>query len=329
MPHDLPFLRPGQRIDEFVILRPIASSGASELYLARPAGRGNRRKHVASLLERLCALPGRRGRGLAALKLAYPDCQANLHDEHAYLSRSELRHPHLVDLYSHRYGRPGRRGPRDLGLARLSGDGRSDGSTILYLALAFEPGPTVAHLLRQRRGRSLHPTLAAHIAYQTAQVLRHLHSHDLIHHDVKPANIILRPTRGIADVALIDLGSAESLRAPRQRSIYGTRRYLPPERLTGSGPETLTPHIDVYGLGRTLEEMLTGAPEDRGGDPPHGIAVGQVGHQGISAELARLVRDATAPCLAQRQRLVPTMQTFIERLEATPEFRWRRARARA
>lgn len=308
MPHSLPLLWPGYRINEFVILRLIATSGASALYLARLAERANLREHAAGLLQRIRGLPGCDDGGLATLKLAHPNYQANLHDEHSYLCRPELRHPHLVELYSRRR-RPGETARRDLGLARLPGEGRR----VLYLALAFEPGPTLAH--RLRRGRPLHPTQAAHIAHQIAQALNHLHGHELIHHDVKPGNIILRPTRGIADVALIDLGAAESLRAPRQRSIYGTRRYLPPERLTGSGPETLTPHIDVYGLGRTLEEMLSGKLEDESSDAP-------AGHQRISAELASLVRDATAQCLAERQRRVPSMHTFIERLEATPEF-WR------
>ncbi len=325
MPHDLPPLRPGHRINEFVILRPIATGGSSALYLARPAGRGDPRERVAGLPGRLRPRGG--GAGLAALKLAHPGYRANLHDEHSYLSRPELRHPHLVELYSRRR-RPGEPGLRDLGLAHLPGGKAGDGCTVPYLALAFEPGPTLAHLLRRRRGRPLDPTLAAHIAHQIAQALRHLHGHDLVHHDVKPGNIILRPTRGIADVALIDLGAAESLRAPRQRSIYGTRRYLPPERLSGGGRETLTPHVDVYGLGRALQEMLTGALEDEDGAAERGARAPWAGRPPISAELARLAGDATTQCLAERQRRVPSMQTFIERLEATPEFRRAPAPAR-
>ena len=324
MPHDLPPLRPGHRINEFVILRPIAAGGTSTLYLARPAGRGDLREHAARLPGRLCPRCG--GAGLAALKLAHPGYQANLHDEHDFLSRPELRHPHLVELYSRR--RPDEPGPRDLGLARLPEGKAGDGYTVPYLALAFEPGPTLAHLLRQRRGWPLDPTLAAHIAHQIAQALRHLHGHDLVHHDVKPGNIILRPTRGIADVALIDLGAAESLRAPRQRSIYGTRRYLPPERLSGGGLETLTPHVDVYGLGRALQEMLTGALEDEDCTAERGARTPWTGRPTISAELVHLVRDATAQCLAERRRRVPSMHTFIERLEATPEFRRALAPAR-
>ena len=315
MQRDLPLLQPGQRIDEFVILRPIATSGASALYLARPADRGRLRERAAGLLRRL-----RPRCGLAALKLARPDFQANLHDEHGYLARVELRHPHLVALYSQRR-RPGEPGPRDLGLARLPGGEAGDGCTVPYLALAFEPGPTLAHVLRRRRSRPLDPTLAAHIAHQTAQALHHLHTHGLIHHDVKPGNIMLRPTRGIADVALIDLGAAESLRAPRQRSIYGTRRYLPPERLSGGGAETLTPHIDVYGLGRALQEMLLGAPDDEDNPAPGAGRAPWAGQARISAGLAQLARDATAPCLEERRRRVPSMRAFLERLEATPEFR--------
>ncbi|MGQ9927779.1 MAG: protein kinase domain-containing protein [Chloroflexaceae bacterium] len=315
MLHNLPLLKPGQRINEFVILRPIATSGASALYLARPADAGRLRERATGLLGRL-----RPRYRLAALKLARADFQANLHDEHDYLSRVELRHPHLVALYSQRR-RPGEPGPRDLGLARLPGGKAGDRCSVPYLALAFEPGPTLARVLRQRRGRPLDPTLAAHIAHQTAQALHHLHTHGIIHHDVKPGNIMLRPTRGIADVALIDLGAAESLRAPRQRSIYGTRRYLPPERLSGGGLETLTLHIDIYGLGRALQEMLLSAPEDEDNIAPGEAGAARASHAHISAELAQLARDATAQSLEERRRRVPSMRTFIERLEATPEFR--------
>ncbi|MFQ3661465.1 MAG: protein kinase [Chloroflexaceae bacterium] len=318
-PPPLP-LRAGQRLNEFVLLAPLASSGSSALYLAHPTGHGRPRERASALLASLGFWRGRCD-GLAALKVAYPDYQANLHDEHGYLSRADLRHPHLVDLYSRRCRRPKGQTPRDLGLARLPGEGRS----LAYLALAFEPGPTLARLLYRRRARPLDPTLAVHIAHQTAQALRHLHDHELVHHDVKPGNIILRPTQGIADVALIDLGAAESLRAPRQRSVYGTWRYLPPERLTGSGSHSLTPQIDVYGLGRTLEEMLTGSlDEDDGaaaGNVPGRVAAARVERPRISAELDHLVRDATTRCLEQRWRRLPSMHAFIERLEATPEFR--------
>ncbi len=323
MSPSLPPLRAGQRLNEFVLLAPLASSGASALYLAQPADHGRLREQASVLLARLGVWRGRFDR-LAALKIAYPDYQANLHDEHGYLSRADLRHPHLVELYSRRCQRAKGQLPRDLGLARLPGEGRSEGRSIVYLALAFEPGPTLARLLRWRRARPLDPTLAVHIAHQTAQALRHLHDHELVHHDVKPGNIILRPTRGIADVALIDLGAAESLRAPRQRSIYGTWRYLPPERLTGSSPQTLTPQIDVYGLGRTLEEMLIGSLDEdesaAAGNAPGRVAAARVERPRISAELDHLVRDATARCLEQRRRRLPSMRAFIEHLEATPEF---------
>lgn len=332
MTSSLPVLHIGQQIGDLVIVKQLATSGSSALYLVRPAQNDRGDSQRADWLLRLrIRLFGIDSIGpklverhqLGVLKIARPEFEANLHDEHEYLARPGMRHPHLVQLYTQPSSTSTRRRPRDLVMAKLT-DQQGKTGTYPCLVLAFEPGISLASRL-MKRGRPLPPTLAVHIAHQTAQALRHLHQQGLVHHDVKPGNIILRPTDKIADVALLDLGAAESLENPHQRSIYGTKLYMPPERLLPGARQAITIWIDIYGLGRVLYEMLTGPlPNESTAELSNtGRTVPTLRERrpDLSPELAQLVQDATEPRLERRRQAVPSMEDFIRRLEATPEFR--------
>lgn len=100
---------------------------------------------------------------------------------------------------------------------------------------------------------------------QVAQALKHLHDQGWVHGDVKPANIIVS-SQGHA--TLIDLGSAlrpdESIYS-WQRPLVGTLHYVAPEMLT-SVTQT-GPVGDIYSLGVSLFEMLTGRRPFEENDP--------------------------------------------------------------
>ena len=94
------------------------------------------------------------------------------------------------------------------------------------------------------------------ITRQVAQAVRHLHAQGWIHGDVKPANIIVSRE---GHATLIDLGSAlrpeESL-YDTWRPVVGTLQYVAPEMLTST--TRTCPSCDIYSLGVTLYQMLSG-----------------------------------------------------------------------
>lgn len=92
-----------------------------------------------------------------------------------------------------------------------------------------------------------------HIARQILSGLAHSHGRSLIHSDVKPQNIFV-DFKGHA--TLVDFGIARTMSSHSiDQPVYGTPGYISPEQITG---EPATPASDIYSLGVTLYEMITG-----------------------------------------------------------------------
>ncbi len=108
-------------------------------------------------------------------------------------------------------------------------------------------------------GDTLDKVLATHrLTYRQAvsivddvcQALDYLHSHQMVHRDVKPQNIIVDPQHRHA--VLIDLGLADSSNYATLKMPAGTRHYIAPECVSEGTSDAL---CDIYSLGVVLEDM--------------------------------------------------------------------------
>ena len=120
----------------------------------------------------------------------------------------------------------------------------------LYLAQELAAGmPLSARLLKG----PLTEDEVRGLARQALAVLGYLHSRRVLHRDVKPANVILRPD---GSLALVDFGVARELlrEVTHGGTLVGTFGYMPVEQLGG----TVDARSDLYALGATLLHCLTG-----------------------------------------------------------------------
>ncbi len=136
--------------------------------------------------------------------------------------------------------------------------GEEDG--VAWLACERVEGESLEEVV----GRGgLPPRTAVALVRAVAEGVGALHALGIVHRDVKPANILIRPD---GSPVLIDLGVARDLAAPgltATHELIGTPSYMPPEQLTGGA--RAGPLADVWALGGVLYALLTGQPPFKGG----------------------------------------------------------------
>ncbi len=129
------------------------------------------------------------------------------------------------------------------------------GEQLAYLVMELVEGRPLSTLLQQEGRLDTATTLS--VLGQTAAALAEAHRAGLVHRDVKPGNILVRPD---GSVKITDFGiawSAGSVPLTRTGQVIGTPQYLSPEQAEG---HLATPASDVYALGLVGYECLTGRP---------------------------------------------------------------------
>ena len=109
---------------------------------------------------------------------------------------------------------------------------------------------------------------AAEITHKLAKALAYCHTHAILHRDLKPANVLMREN---GEPVVTDFGLAKDVQKDGLTvtgQIMGTPAYMPPEQADGES-DRIDRRTDVYSLGATLFEMLTGRPPFRGDSPLH------------------------------------------------------------
>ena len=140
---------------------------------------------------------------------------------------SIIHHPHVIRIYEHGFI-----------------------DDYAYLSLQLLPGKT----LKQRNGYPIKPDQALKYMMQLASALDAIHAHGIVHHDVKPSNILFSHTD---DLVLADFGVSRKLTAKAKQNDrpVGTPAYMSPEQFLGQPTDERS---DLYSMGIVLYEILTG-----------------------------------------------------------------------
>jgi serine/threonine-protein kinase len=131
----------------------------------------------------------------------------------------------------------------------------------LYLVTELVDGTDMARLLA--KGGALPPDCVALVGARIADALDYVHFNALLHRDVKPANVMVSRD---GEVKLMDFGIAKGEAdsdLTRVGMLVGSPSYMAPEVLGGA---EAGPAADVWALGVTLYELLTGEKPFRGKD---------------------------------------------------------------
>src|SRR6202158_1371778 len=203
-----------------------------------------------------------------------------------------LNHPHIAAIY----GLEESGGVRALGMEFVEGDD-----------------------LSQRIARGAIPLDdALPIAKQIAEALEAAHEQGIIHHDLKPANIKVRPD---GTVKVLDFGLAKAMEPAAGSSpnnsmsptlttpamtqagmILGTAAYMSPEQAKGRLADKRS---DVWAFGCVLFEMLTGTRAFEGEDVSDTLAAvlrGEPNWNALPANIPSAIRTLIERCLAKERR---------------------------
>jgi predicted ATPase/signal transduction histidine kinase/GAF domain-containing protein/CheY-like chemotaxis protein len=189
------------------------------------------------------------------------------------------------------------------------------------LALAEHQGRTVLVLkdpggepLERLIGRPMELRQFLRIAIGLSVALGRVHKHGLIHKDIKPANALVNAATGQAWL----MGFGIASRLPRERQspeppefIAGTLAYMAPEQ-TGRMNRSIDSRSDLYSLGVTLYEMLTGSLPFTASDPMEWIH-------------CHIARQPVPPGARSKEVPAPVSAIILHLLAKTAEERYQSA----
>jgi class 3 adenylate cyclase/DNA polymerase III delta prime subunit len=170
----------------------------------------------------------------------------------------------------------------------------------LFIVSEFMSGGDVETRLAEAEDGRLGIQDAMRITAEMCRALEHAHAHGIVHRDIKPGNVWLRHdgTAGLGDFGLALF--EDRTRITQEGMMVGTVAYMPPEQALGRKPEAPS---DLYALGATLYEMLTGKPPFAGDDAvaiiSQHINTAPVSPSWHNAEVPKPLDDLTLRLLAK------------------------------
>ncbi len=130
-----------------------------------------------------------------------------------------------------------------------------------YMVMDYVEGTTLSDYIKKEG--ALEPEFAVNLAMQICDGLSHAHSHNVLHRDLKPNNVMLVPlAAGEHHLRVLDFGLAKLFAEDEQADhltktgeTVGTPAYMSPEQVMG---KKLSPRSDIYSLGCLMYHCLTG-----------------------------------------------------------------------
>jgi hypothetical protein len=169
-----------------------------------------------------------------------------------------------------------------------------------YLVMEMVQGKDLGKILKERGNPGLPVAEAIEYTRQACEALQYVHDQQIVHRDVKPANLIDSPDNG--GIVLVDFGVARQIGEQEQVDQgtvgIGTPRFMAPEVFAGG---TVSPRSDVFSLAATLWTLLIGKPPVYGDRTPVGSIAGGAGAEletCIRAGLELLPERRTSSCTA-------------------------------
>ncbi|MFC2139833.1 protein kinase [Bacteroidota bacterium] len=147
-------------------------------------------------------------------------------------NQAQLSHPNIVTVY-----------------------GFIEYENLLGIVMEYVHGESLENIIERKK--RMHLFDAIYILRQILLGIGYAHSKGFIHRDIKPSNIILNG-EGVAKI--MDFGISKSLfevSHTKTGSKVGTLYYMSPEQIKG---KEITHHSDIYSIGCTFYEMITGYP---------------------------------------------------------------------
>ncbi|MER5973587.1 serine/threonine-protein kinase [Streptomyces sp. NPDC002055] len=173
-----------------------------------------------------------------------------------FLARRRLRQQGAATAFTDwtvkRFGREGVAMARvsHAHVAQIYDTGEHEGE--LYIVMEYIQGRSLASLLKEGPTLTLEQTVRW--TREICEGLDAAHSREVLHHDIKPDNIMITNE---GEVKIVDFGLASFADVTQSQTGVGTALYKAPERWGGSSGSVRS---DLYSVGCVLYEMLTGRP---------------------------------------------------------------------
>ena len=146
------------------------------------------------------------------------------------LSAASLTHPNIVNIY-------------DTGIE----------DDIYYIVMEYVKGETLKNYIKRKT--RLSEQEAVKISRQVAEALKHAHSNNIVHRDIKPHNILLTGdgTAKVTDFGIARASTSSTIN--NTSNVIGSVHYFSPEQARGGYVDEKS---DIYSLGVVMYEMITG-----------------------------------------------------------------------